>query len=204
MDDNKQEQTMPEALPPNTHGGVRTEEETRLRQETFAQAYASSLCNVTLAAQRAGITPPTYYDWLKKDAAFVERMEEAERAAKDTLRNVLLQRGTEGHRSIVLHNGRQVLDAQGNPVYEYHPSNQVLMFLARAHLPEHKALTIAHEVSGPGGGPIQIEVLLKQYLLIEKRYLVDSEIRYLQQLAATIEDRKKGEDNGYQQTQEDE
>jgi hypothetical protein len=177
--------------------GGYSEEEKRIRQHKLADSYGKTLGNISAACQEAGIGHATYYEWLKDDPYFISLMATAQQRTRDALRGALVQRGTQGHRTQLFHNGKPILDDDGQPVYEYHPSDQVLMMLARAHLPEHKAdMVVRHEHTGEDGGPIQIEILLKQYLLIDKNLLTPQEKEMLEALAEQMEDRKRGDASG--------
>lgn len=152
--------------------GGYSEDEKRLRQHKIADAYGKNLGNISASCQEAGIGHATYYDWMKDDPYFISLMTDTQQRTRDALRGALVQRGMQGARTQVFHNGKPVLDDDGNPVYEYHPSDQILMMLARAHLPEHRIdATIRHEHTGEDGGPIQVEVLLQQFFLVDKQLL---------------------------------
>lgn len=133
----------------------------------FLDEYAKSLGNISIACEGAKISRWLFYYWQLHYPLFVRDLDIAKLRAKDFLRDEAVARGT----------GEM-------------PSDRVLIKLMEAHLPEHKP-TRYLEVSGPDGGPIQLQVLLAQYYLVEKRYLSVDDEALLDSLAARIEERKR-------------
>lgn len=107
------------------------------RQVDFLQAY-SELGTISAACLRSGSARTTVYNWLAHDADFANAYLEANRAYGDVIRDAIHNRSIEGSPQPVIYRGQPVLDAHGNPVIERHFSDNLLIFMARAHLPEYK------------------------------------------------------------------
>jgi len=159
--------TKEEVLARKPHGVNFTDIEREERMKLFLDAYAQSLGNISVACEKVKISRWLFYYWQMHYPLFVRDLDLALLRGRDFLRDEALERGTGDN-----------------------PSDRVLIKLMEAHLPEHKP-TRYLEVSGPDGGPIQLQVLLAQYYLIEKRFLLPEDEALLDQLAERIEERKR-------------
>ncbi len=167
IDDDGQVVTTEEVLARKPHGVNFTDVEREQRMALFLAAYAQSLGNVSEACERAKISRWLYRYWRLTYPQFADDLEIAKLRARDFLREEATARGTGDN-----------------------PSDRVLIKLMEAHLPEHRP-TRYLEVSGPGGGPVQLDVLLQQYVLVEKRFILPEELAWLTTLATRIEERKQ-------------
>ena len=112
-------------------------------------AALADLPNVTAACEAAGIGRRTAYDWMDKDAEFKEAVEHAEMLAVSKLEAAGLERARDG----VIR--RPIFNRAGKKVgVEMEYSDTIWGKMMAAH---HPAYRNRHEISGPGGGPIQVE-----------------------------------------------
>jgi hypothetical protein len=131
---------------PHTH--------TRARQDLFLEAYAI-LGNVVATAEATGIGRRTHYDWMKADAEYKQRFDEADTEYIDSIRNELRVRGLEGWMEPIVYkgriqfieefdeNGEIKLDPKtGRPIAHVvavrRKSDRILELLAKAKVPECK------------------------------------------------------------------
>jgi hypothetical protein len=163
-----------------------TPEERLAKQQLFCDAYAKSLGNVGRACKKAGISRSIYLYWLREDHLFMALVDDASAQARDRLRDVLRERGVDGTPEPLVVNGRVVRDADGTPITVYRPDNRVLLALARAYLPEFR-----QEVARPDANGPNMESVLQDYILIEKRYLTVGDLEQLHELGRRIEERKR-------------
>jgi hypothetical protein len=99
---------------------------------------------VMRACQAVKIDRATVYRWLATDAKFAERFREIEDSITEICESAAMERGIQGVKRPVLHNGKQVRDAQGNPLFEVDYSDGLLISLLKARSPKYKD-TIKHE-----------------------------------------------------------
>jgi len=64
---------------------------TRKKRE-FLKAYDNTLGNVSSACRMAGIARSTYYEWVKSDKDFRERIDEIREGTRDFAESLLLKR----------------------------------------------------------------------------------------------------------------
>lgn len=118
--------------------GVRlTPEQKTAAQTLFLTVFAQS-ANLTAACRRAGIDRSTVYRWQEHDTAFTVRYHEAEAEANDVVRAAIFQRAVNGVDKPLHHNGRLVRDEDGRPVTVKDYSDTLLIFLAKARMPEFR------------------------------------------------------------------
>lgn len=91
------------------------------------------------------------HQWLEHDADFSVLYEQAKEHAKDIVRAEIHRRAVEGWDEPVFYKGR----ATGS-IRKF--SDTLLIFRAKALMPDEYRERQAIEHSGPGGGPIQNEV----------------------------------------------
>ncbi len=131
-----------------------TPDQKRTAQTLFLEEFARN-ANVTAACRRAGIDRSTVYRWQEHDTAFTIRYHEAEAEANDVVRAAIFRRAVNGVDKPLHHNGRMVTDADGRPVTVKEYSDTLLIFLAKARMPEFRDKQQV-EVSGKDGGPIEV------------------------------------------------
>lgn len=124
------------------------EELSNPRQLAFLSAY-SILGNVTQAAKCTGISPGSVYNW-KGDEVFDKYYELADRAHMHYLQSEAQRRAVEGVQEPVYYQGQKIGEKT-----KY--SDNLLMFLMKGKEPEKYRDNARVEVTGDGGGPIQIE-----------------------------------------------
>jgi hypothetical protein len=104
--------------------------------------------NVRLSCKAVGICESTAYNWRKDpDTPFAAALEVARRMACDRIEAEIFRRGHDGVEQPVYQNGRLV-----GTTREY--SDTLLIFFAKGLMPER--YRERHEVTGPGGGPVQL------------------------------------------------
>jgi hypothetical protein len=99
----------------------------------FLRAFAISM-NWSASAQAAGITRQTAKAAYANAPEFRKAVDEAQQAAIDSLELTAIQRATTG------------------------ASDRMLEFMLRSHKPETYDLAVKHQLSGPGGGPINLDL----------------------------------------------
>jgi hypothetical protein len=127
-------------------------------QTIFLEAFAVS-ANLTAAAGRAGVPRQRVYEWQEHDEAFSLRYRDAEQRAQDVIRAAIHQRAVVGWQEHLVSMGRIVLDARGEPIMLHRYDSALLHALARARLPEFRERQSV-EVSGPGGGPVELAAIV--------------------------------------------
>ncbi|HEV3340367.1 MAG TPA: hypothetical protein VG125_08415 [Pirellulales bacterium] len=105
-------------------------------QATFLAAYAQAGGNITAACRVAGISRTSHYRWLKDDASYAERFQAAHEEACDAVEEEIKRRGQDGYDQPVVYHGDISRDEQGQPVVVRKYSDRLLMFRARALMPE--------------------------------------------------------------------
>jgi hypothetical protein len=114
--------------------------------------------SISAAGRTIGISRVTIHRLMQKDEAFALAVHDAREEALDTLEEVILARARQGQpvEKIVTKT-----DADGNVettiTHENHISDTLAMFFLKRWRPEYRE-SYRIEQSGPGGGPIQIEV----------------------------------------------
>jgi hypothetical protein len=124
------------------------------KKRAFLVAY-SEVGNISQAAEIAGVSRQTHYDWLKDDPEYPALFRHAEKQACDRLEQEARRRAVEGVKKPVFHGGKQV-----GVVQEY--SDTLLIFLMKGAMPHKYKDRIASEQSGPGGGPIEMNVQMSR------------------------------------------
>lgn len=103
-------------------------------QETFLASFAK-LANVTAACKAAGISRETFYAWRQEDKDFGAQFTDADAAANDVIRGEILRRAVMGVDKPLHFQGRLVTDQYGRPVTVKEYSDTLLIFLAKARMP---------------------------------------------------------------------
>ena len=121
-----------------------------LKKEAFLAAYAE-VGNITQAAEIAGIDRNTHYFWMNTDPEYPARFRQAEEQACDRLEAEARRRAVQGVDEPVFYQGEQC-----GVVRKY--SDTLLIFLLKGARPEKYRERVSQEISGVGGGPVEIEV----------------------------------------------
>ena len=112
------------------------------KQKRFLAAYAKTGI-VAKAAQAAGISRQTYYDWYDTDDEFREAAKEAKQAATDAMEHEAWRRAVQGVEKPYFYQGRVV-----GHIREY--SDNLLMFLLKSRDPDRFKDHVSAEVRGEG------------------------------------------------------
>lgn len=126
--------------------------------------------NITHAAESAKIRRQTVYEWKDADPAFAAAMEVAQETAGDRLEQEARRRAVTGTLKPVFYKGDEC-----GYIREY--SDTLLIALLNANKPEKFKFRSSHELTGKGGGPIEVR---------DYANLNDSELDQLIQEAETI------------------
>lgn len=118
------------------------------RQQAFLDALRET-CNVTVAAQAISVSTTTVTKHRQTDPLFAERYEEALREGVDLLEHEAHRRAFKGVDEPVFYKGDKC-----GVVRKY--SDQLTMFLLKAHRPEKYRDNASLELTGKGGGPVEI------------------------------------------------
>jgi len=119
------------------------------KREAFLAAYAE-VGTVTHAAELAGISRTSHYQWMENQE-YVEKFREAEKQACDRLEQEVRRRAVTGVLEPVFYQGEQC-----GTVRKY--SDTLLIFATKGALPQKYRENVSMEVSGPGGGPIDMRI----------------------------------------------
>ena len=118
--------------------GQRLEDEQRTAaQELFLASFAQT-ANFTAACRHAGIDRSTAYRWQEHDETFMLRYQQAEAEANDVIRAAIFRRAIQGIDKPLHYQGRLVKDENGKPATVKEYSDTLLIFLAKARMPEFR------------------------------------------------------------------
>lgn len=126
------------------------------KKAVFLAAYAE-IGTITHAAMRAQVDRTTIYRWRDSDPVFAAALDEADLVAAERLEQEARRRAVEGVEKPVWHKGQMV-----GSVREY--SDTLLIFLLKGALPDKYRERVSSEISGQGGGPLQVTVQLDDKL----------------------------------------
>ena len=117
----------------------------RDKQEAFLEAYAVH-GTITGAAQAIGATRRIHYNWLNEDPEYPEKFEAARESYKETLKNEIHRRAIHGQDKPVIYKGQ---------IHDWYKemSDNLLMFHAKAHMPEYKD---SYQPIAGQGQPVQV------------------------------------------------
>jgi uncharacterized protein YbjQ (UPF0145 family) len=138
-----------------------------LQQDAFLAAYEVS-GSISVAAERAGIERRRHYQWMTRDAAYVERWKEADQVAVQALVDEAKRRAVDG---VVT---PKTVAGEAIDVIEY--SDRLLEFLIKGRRPEIYGDRMKSEISGPAGGPIQVSA-------VDLSRLTTDQLRALKEMA---------------------
>ena len=138
------------------HGENRTIRTSEKRQK-FLDALAQT-CNITKACEISGIGRASVYDWRGEDEGFAKDWKKALEIGSELLEDEAVRRAREGVEEPVYQGGRLV-----GHVRKY--SDTLLIFLLKGAKPEKYRENVKQEISGAGGGPVQIISTIPRPLL---------------------------------------
>lgn len=113
--------------------------------------------NITVAARKAGWSRGYVYQLRDEDPDFFVAWQEALDESVDLAESEVHRRAFKGTLKPVYHGGLWV-----GGIREY--SDTLAIFLLKAHRPEKYRENLRHELSGPGGGPIETAAKVRIYL----------------------------------------
>jgi len=106
------------------------------RQRVFLKTY-SKCGNISKAAEMAGISRRSHYDWLH-DPEYQDQFALAEKAFIQVLEAEADRRGLEGIDDIVVQGGKIVKDDEGEPLIKKKHSDNLLMFRLKKLDPSYR------------------------------------------------------------------
>jgi hypothetical protein len=135
--------------PPNSY-------KLRPKQRAMLEAYA--ICgNLTKAAELAGISRLTHYDWLEREPGYGTAFEAAETRFADQIREFVRQRALVGVPEPIIWQGEIMRDKDTQEIITVlKRSDRILELLAKSRCPEFRDKT---EITGAGGAPLQLQVI---------------------------------------------
>jgi hypothetical protein len=105
-------------------------------------------CNVAEACRASGLARTTAYEWRAADPTFMAEWLEAEAEAVDKLEREAWRRGAEGYDETIVSGGKITVSTKY--------SDRMLEILLKGHRPDKYRERVSNEISGPGGGPVDI------------------------------------------------
>lgn len=114
-----------------------TAEQRKAAQERFLEHFAQN-ANLTAACRYAGIERNTVYGWQEHDETFSLRYKQAEAEANDVIRAAIFRRAIVGVDKPLHYQGRLIKDENGKSVTVKEYSDTLLIFLAKARMPEFR------------------------------------------------------------------
>jgi hypothetical protein len=104
---------------------------------------------VDLACKAAGLGRQTHYNWIYADPQYKADFEKCRNAVVQLLEDEAMRRAVEGVPKPISVNG------ETKTIREY--SDTLLIFMLKGAAPEKYRERYEHAISGPNGGPIQVE-----------------------------------------------
>lgn len=132
-----EESDSPTLLHVRRQGQKMTAEERTEVQANFLGRFAED-GNVTEACKAANIDRSTIYAWREKYKTFAELFAEAEAQVHDRIRAEIFHRALVGDEEVVVSMGKIMRGDDGKPLIAHKKSDQLLMFLAKAKMPEFR------------------------------------------------------------------
>lgn len=123
------------------------------KQRAFLASFA--VCGrITAAAKAAGIDRSQHYEWLQEVTGYPQAFQDAGEKAADNLEDEARRRAEEGMLDAVYYQGKPI---GARRIY----SDGLMMFLLRGLRPNKYRERRDVELSGPNGGPIEQELLVR-------------------------------------------
>ena len=119
------------------------------RKAAFCAALAASGGNVSRACEAVDISRMTAYEWRDEDADFEADWDRAKKLGLDALEDEATRRAFEGVDKPIVYQGEVT-----GTMKEY--SDTLLVFLLKGGKPDKYRERTSAEISGPGGGPVQL------------------------------------------------
>lgn len=87
-----------------------------IAKQRFIDIFQKNYGNITQTCRAVGIDRKTYYNWLKNDKSFAERIADCEADLNDEIRQVLIQKAAEGDMTaVIFYLRRRHPDFKDNP-----------------------------------------------------------------------------------------
>lgn len=131
-----------------TIGHRKDRRSTKKKQKEFLQRL-EECCSVTVAAKKAKVPRSTVYQWREDDKDFYAAFEKSCNIAVGVLEDEAIRRAHQGVVRPIFQGGKKV-----GSVREY--SDALLIKLLQARDPDKYKDRISKEITGKGGGPIEM------------------------------------------------
>jgi len=145
------------------------------KKRAFLAAFAEA-GTVLGASEASGVDRQSHYNWLRDDVLYVEVFAAAKELSIDKLEKTARKRAIDGVEEPVYQGGKEV----GKQI-KY--SDTLLMFLLNGEKPQKYKQR--HEMSGPGGGPMQTVVHTGIDLATVSDTELEKELKKLELLTGT-------------------
>lgn len=159
--------------------GIQAKAREKERNQNAFLAALADTGNISRSAIAAGIKRGLHYKWLEEDeeGTYLARVNEALDTAADELEAEARRRAIEGLRRYKFDRAGQPLQhpETNEPYYELEYSDPLLIFLLKGAKPS--TYRERHEVTGAGGGPVQVETVDLSKLSTETLLKIREELR---------------------------
>lgn len=129
-------------------------------QRAFLAAY-ERVGNLSAAASAAQVWRQRHYEWMEEED-YANAFAEAQETAIDVLETEAVRRAVFGVDEPQVHKGHIQYNDDGTPVTVKKYSDVLLIFLLKGCRPHKYRDNYSVELSGPNGGPIQVQALRDQ------------------------------------------
>ena len=147
-------------------------------QSRFLKCF-EACASVTQAARWTKITRAAHYLWMKESRAYSDAFADSERVAARTLEDEAVRRAHQGLRKAVWYKGRIV-------GYETEFSDTLMALLLKGAMPKKYGTTnTAMELTGAGGGPIQLTQIREEMAAMVARLSPEARAEVAAQMLLT-------------------
>jgi hypothetical protein len=187
MDDEQHDATV--ASPSHAHkrSGPVFPKTKKQKQQRFIEVF-SETANIKYSCRAAGIDRRTFYRWKENDEAFRKLYENAEPEADDTLEYAAYLRAVEGIEEPMVSMGKVIRDDVGEPMMVRKYSDQLLITLLKARMPQKYKDKPQVEVNTSMSANLQSS----QAVTIDTRRLSDEQLADLKTFAQKLKDTENG------------
>ena len=141
---------------PRVHGSTLLK---KRHQKAFLANFANT-GNIRRASEAAKICRRLSFKWREEDpSGFGAEFEATREAFCDALEDEARRRAFEGVNEPIVYQGIIATDKKGKPVTIKRYSDTLLIFLMKGNMPKKYGDRHKHELSGPDGGRISMEIL---------------------------------------------
>lgn len=118
---------------------------TNNKKLAFLVAYEATGGSILAVQTATRISTANHYRWMREDPIYAEVFAQQHEKSTQILISEAIARATQGSAEPIMYQGKQVMDADGNPMYKYYKSDSLLMFLLKHRDPSFKD-NFAHNI----------------------------------------------------------